>query len=87
VPGGSLLITGGGFSTAVREVVRIDTRRECAVSDLPSLLAPRKLHAAVYHSQHLYGLGGPNDRYLTECERYVCAESRWQALPPLPRAA
>jgi hypothetical protein len=24
VPGGSLLITGGGFSSAVREVVRID---------------------------------------------------------------
>jgi hypothetical protein len=23
---------------------------------------------------------------LSECERYVCAENRWEALPPLPRA-
>jgi hypothetical protein len=84
VPGGSLLITGGG-GPAVREVVRIDTRREFAVSDLPPMLTPRKLHAAVYHSQHLYVLGGYNGRDSTECERYVCAENRWEALPVLPR--
>jgi hypothetical protein len=32
VAGGSLVITGGGFPVAVREVVRIDTCREFAVT-------------------------------------------------------
>jgi hypothetical protein len=85
VPGGSLLITGG--YPAVREVVRIDTRREFAVSHCPPMLTPRRAHAAVHHTPHLYVIGGRNDRReLSECERYVCAENRWEALPPLPRA-
>jgi hypothetical protein len=46
----------------------------------------RRNHAAVYHTPHLYILGGLNGRCLSECERYVCAENRWEALPPLPRA-
>jgi hypothetical protein len=87
VPGGSLLITGGGYPDVDREVVRIDTRREFAVSHCPPMLTPRRVHAAVYHTPHLYILGGWNDRrYLSECERYVCAEKRWEVLPPLPRA-
>jgi hypothetical protein len=86
VPGGNLLITGGG-RPAVREVVRIDTRREFAVAHCPPMLTPRREHAAVYHSLHLYILGGVDDsRRLSECERYVCEENRWEALPPLPRA-
>jgi hypothetical protein len=52
VPGGSLLITGGSHP-AVREVVRIDTRREFAVSHCAPMLTPRKYHAAVYHTPHL----------------------------------
>jgi hypothetical protein len=87
VPGGSLLITGGGYPDAVREVVRIDTRREFEVSHCAPMLTPRNSHAAVYHTPHLYILGGWDDsRELSECERYVCAENRWEALPPLPRA-
>jgi hypothetical protein len=89
VLGGSLLITGGldeAFSVA-REVVRIDTRREFAVTHCPPMLTPRLCHAAVYHTPHLYVLGGQDwARFLFECERYVCAENRWEALPPLPRA-
>jgi hypothetical protein len=85
VPGGSLLITGGGHSTAVREVVRIDVGT-FEVSPQPHMLTPRRGHAAVYHTPHLYILGGWNHRHLSECERYVCAENRWEALPPLPRA-
>jgi hypothetical protein len=86
VPGGSLLITGGGYPP-VREVVRIDTRREFAVSHCPPMLTPRREHAAVYHSQHLYVLGGRSGtRISRKCERYVCAENRWEALPPLPKA-
>jgi hypothetical protein len=82
---GSLLITGGGRPTAVREVVRIDTRREFAVVHCPPMLTPRVYHAAVYHTPHLYIFGGWHDRrYLSECERYVCADHRWEALPPLP---
>jgi hypothetical protein len=86
VPGASLLITGGGHPVAVREVVKIDTRREFAVTHCPPMLTPRIDHAAVYHTPHLYVLGGFNGRYVSECERYVCAENRWEALPPLPRA-
>jgi hypothetical protein len=89
VPGGSLLITGGLYKecSAVREVVRIDTRREFAVAHCPPMLTPRKSHAAVYQSPHLYILGGMIERSaLSECERYVSAENRWEALPPLPRA-
>jgi hypothetical protein len=82
MPGGSLLITGGDCS---KEVVRIDVVT-FEVSRLRDMLTPRKGHAAVYHTQHLYVLGGCNRSYLSECERYVCAENRWEALPPLPRA-
>jgi hypothetical protein len=86
VPGGSLLITGGDIPT-VREVVRIDTRREFAVSHCAPMLSSRREHAAVYHSQHLYVLGGRSgNRISRKCERYVFVENRWKALPPLPRA-
>jgi hypothetical protein len=89
VLGGSLLITGGGDEeySAVGEVVRIDTRREFAVSHCPPMLTPRQCHAAVLNTPHLYVLGGAEDDcYLSECERYVCAENRWEALPSLPTA-
>jgi hypothetical protein len=87
VLGGSLLITGGGIFTAESEVVRIDTQRECAVSEQPPMLTPRRAHAAAYHTQHLYVLGGWIFGWnLSECERYVCEKNRWEALPTLPRA-
>jgi hypothetical protein len=88
VPGESLFITGGWNQdqSGVREVVRIDTRREFAVAHCAPMLTPRAGHAAVYHTPHLYILGGSNDKCLSECERYVCAENRWEALPLLPRA-
>jgi hypothetical protein len=44
----------------------------------------RQNHAAVYHSQYVYVLGGFFDEgFLRECERYVCVESRWEVLPVL----
>jgi hypothetical protein len=85
LPGGSLLITGGGF-IAGREVDKIDTLREFAVSRQPAMLTARAAHASVYHAQVLYVLGGYSDSWLKECERYVCAESRWEVVPPMPRA-
>jgi hypothetical protein len=86
VPGGSLLITGGG-EPAVREVMRFDTRREFAAVHCAPMLTPRREHAAVYHTPHLYVLGGWTDsRSIKVCERYVCSENRWEALPPLPIA-
>jgi hypothetical protein len=86
LPGGGLLITGGRHPSAVREVVRIDTRKEFAVVHCPPMLTRRVFHAAVYHTPHLYILGGVNYSCMSECERYVCAEHRWEALPPLPIA-
>jgi hypothetical protein len=87
VPGGSLLITSFGYSAQVGEVVRIDTGREFAVSHCPPMLTSRAYHATLYHTQHLYVLGGhTGKRTLRECERYVLAEDRWEALSALPRA-
>jgi hypothetical protein len=83
LPGGSLLITGGGDS---RDAVMIETLREFAVCFQPPMHTARCSHAAVYHSQYLYVLAGFGGRCLRECERYVCAESRWEVLPALPVA-
>jgi hypothetical protein len=84
LPGGSLLITGGGNYASVGEVFKIETLREWAVSTQPPMCTARQSHAVVYHSQYLYVLGGVNQNYcLSECERYVCAESRWEELPAL----
>jgi hypothetical protein len=85
LPGGSLLITGGRYS-GVREVVKIHTLREWAVSYQPPMHTGRRNHAAVYHYQYVYVLGGCSVWYLSECERYSCAESRWEELPALPVA-
>jgi hypothetical protein len=46
----------------------------------------RVSHAAVYHSQYLYVLGGYSGGCLRECERYSCEENRWEVLPALPVA-
>jgi hypothetical protein len=89
LPGGSLLITGGceSYSDAAREVMKIDTLREWAVSTQPPMHTARLNHATVYYSQYLYALGGYNNMQLSECERYVCDESRWEVLPDLLVAA
>jgi hypothetical protein len=83
LPGGSLLITGG---SALRDVGKIDTLREWAVSSQPPMHTARGQHAAVYYAQYVYVLGGYNLRYLSECERYSCTESRWEVLAALPVA-
>jgi hypothetical protein len=82
LPGGSLIITGGGYA-GVREVGKIDSPREWAVSSLSPMHTARCYHASLYHSQYLYVLGGYR---LSECERYSCADSRWEELPALPVA-
>jgi hypothetical protein len=87
LPGGSLLITGGwSRDKALREVGRIDTLREWAVSSQPPMHTARYYHATVYHAQYLYVLAGSNHGYLSECERYLVAECRWEELPALPVA-
>jgi hypothetical protein len=88
LPGGSLIITGGSCGgSVVRKVVKIDTLREFAVSFQPPMHTARRDHAAVYHSQYLYVLGGRHESPLRECERLVSAESRWEELPALPVAS
>jgi hypothetical protein len=84
LPGGCLLVTGGHPPS--KEVVKIDTLREWAVCLQPPMPTAKCDHAVVYHSQYLYLLGGSDGRDLRECERYVCAESRWEVLPTLPVA-
>jgi hypothetical protein len=93
LPGEILLITGGVpyednpdvEATIAREVAKIDTLKEFAVWSVPPMHSGRSDHAAVYHSQYLYVLGGYlQDNFMSECERYVLAESRWEVLPALP---
>jgi hypothetical protein len=90
LPGESLLITGGENINGIvfKNVVRIDTLRELAVTHRPPMPTKRYWHCAVYHDGLLYTLGGHRSRNeIVECERYVCAEQRWETLPPLPRAS
>jgi hypothetical protein len=51
------------------------------------MFTPRRAHVAVFHTPHLYILGGVKDSYLSECERHLCAENRWEALLSLELAA
>jgi hypothetical protein len=81
LPGGSLLITGGGPST---EVATICTET-FEVTQQPPMSTARQNHIAVYNDNHVYVLGGRGP--LEECERYLCAQGRWEDLPPLPRAS
>jgi hypothetical protein len=71
LPAASLLITGGfeRYIDAASEVVKIDTLREWAVSSQPPMHTARFDHAALYHSQYLYALGGYTHMKLSECER------------------
>jgi hypothetical protein len=82
--GGSLLITGG--NPGLRDAVMLEAGT-FAVSPVPPMHTARWSHAVVYHSQYVYVLGGINGSTMSECERYVCAESRWEVLPALPVAA
>jgi hypothetical protein len=84
LPGGCLLITGG-MPGPTNEAVRLDFW-SFEVSEEPPMLSPRKGHTVVSHAAHVYVLGGFSSTFMSECERYVCAESRWEALPPLPKA-
>jgi ABC-type methionine transport system ATPase subunit len=89
LPEGGLLVTGGSLITGecpLSDVVSIDTETYEAAARRPMMTA-RGYHASVYDKQHLYILGGSSGRRtLSECERYVCAEDRWEELPPLPSA-
>jgi hypothetical protein len=85
VPGGRLLITGGGYPV-VKEVEGIDVRT-FEVFHLTNMPTARRWHAALHHAQHLYVLGGDDGTSsLKACERYFFVENRWQDLPPLPEA-
>jgi hypothetical protein len=83
--GGSLLVTGGGLGGSSKAKL-IDVK-SFTVFKQPDMLTAREHHCAVPHSKHLYVLGGMLIQTpLKECERYVCPESRWEALPALPTA-
>jgi hypothetical protein len=55
--------------------------KDFTVSPQPPMQSARADHAALYHSQYVYVMGGSNT---SECERFVCEESRWEELPALP---
>lgn len=81
LPDGSLLITGGG-SRKMDEVMLIDVQT-WAVSEQSPMLSARKWHAAVYHAQHVYALGGEQEE---ACEKYSVPEMQWVSMAPLSAA-
>jgi hypothetical protein len=100
LPGGTLFITGGIVSLVPRrittsEVVRIETLDEFAVSNQERMYFSRSHHAAVYYDQYVFALGGFSETTYTYeslygklqgfCERFICAENRWERLPEMPR--
>jgi hypothetical protein len=89
---GCLLVTGGSekpFLSSVimsRDVTNINTRM-FEVSSRRPMTTARKWHAAVYHDQYVYILGGRDgSQSLSKCERYKFAENQWEELAPLPTA-
>jgi hypothetical protein len=74
LPAASLLITGGckGYTDSSREVVKIETLREWAVSTQLPMHTARCDHAAVYHSQYLYALGGKSYMKLMRVDGKCC---------------
>jgi hypothetical protein len=89
MPGGCLFVTGGvkNDDTASKTVVKIDLSTFEA-SDHRPMRTARHSHSAVYHDHYLYTLGGENEgQTLDKCERYATAANRWEAIPPLPKAA
>jgi hypothetical protein len=88
LPTGRLLIAGGVGHGVLREVVKIDTAREFAISAQPSMLVRRSFHAAVCHKQYVYVLGGySGNTNLSQCEIYAWEDCYWEQLPGLPTAA
>jgi hypothetical protein len=81
MPGGSLLITGGGVPS-LRTVVSLVVGT-FAVSTQRPMHTARMRHASVYHSQYVYVLGGRKDGDLSECEKYHCLVRRWEVLSAL----
>jgi hypothetical protein len=87
LPDGSLLLTGGGHPHT-REVTKIKPQRDFQVPAQPPMLSARGRHSARLHADFLYVIGGYcTDRAIADCERFICAENRWEAIPPLPQAA
>jgi hypothetical protein len=86
LPDGILILTGGDESDSAD---KINTLRDFECSALPRMHSRRTNHSAVYHSQYLYVLGGYLRGFgrLSECERYDCAQNRWEVLPHFPVAA
>jgi hypothetical protein len=82
LPGGVLLFTGGAGQSS--SAVSIDTLRGFAVVQRRPMITERREHGTVYYAGYLYAIGGTGPK--AECERYVCAEDRWEPLLPLPVA-
>jgi hypothetical protein len=76
LPDGTLLVTG---LDRQRTVCIVDTVREYAVTTKAPMIHARSLHTSVYYDQHVYVIGCAKD-----CERYACAEDRWEVFGELP---
>mmetsp|Transcript_18927 Transcript_18927/g.34238 ORF Transcript_18927/g.34238 Transcript_18927/m.34238 type:complete len:273 (+) Transcript_18927:173-991(+) len=86
-PGDVVYVAGGVQSIGrglfpVNRVTRIDTKRDFAVTRLPTMIQERYEHATVYYQDYIYVLGGSGDQ---NCERYSISKNEWEPLPSLPQ--
>lgn len=87
LPGELLFIVGGNFP-GDDKARTINVFRDLSMTFNAPMLTSRRRPCAVFHAGYVYVLGGLVSyvQVLHDCERYVCAEDRWEALPPLPTA-
>lgn len=81
LPSGVVFITGGYNSGSVHI---IEVHRDFAVVSKSGMSSSRWLHCGVFYLDAVYVLGGIcNDCILTNCERYIFDEDRWDPVAPL----
>mmetsp|Transcript_10234 Transcript_10234/g.19994 ORF Transcript_10234/g.19994 Transcript_10234/m.19994 type:complete len:252 (+) Transcript_10234:39-794(+) len=83
VPVGTIYFTGG-YNTA--QAVAIESTRDFAVVDKPSMNLMRHSHGAAYLAGCLYIIGGFRFDCIKPCERYIISLNRWELIDSLPES-
>lgn len=86
MPGGALCVTGGYVrGKSVKDVVRIDSVKDFAVTQMAPMISRRSAHGSVAYQEYLYVVGGDKGKkYSKECERYSFNNNCWESIGNLP---
>jgi Kelch motif len=88
LPNGTVLVTGGGISNVVYQVVISPSFNRPAIEVIPkaSMNQTRKEHASVFLQNSVYVLGGYDgtmNSFLNSCERYDLETDEWKSISPM----